>query len=104
MFVHSITTVKASTGFSPGPAPMCLLTLLFAAIVTGDTRHVAADEKTATSNEIRHADLSLYLADDGITKPIRTTGDWENCQRLRRCHSIQGCPRTYASEMFDGLR
>jgi len=65
---------------------MCLLPLLLAAIVASETGNAAPDEKPAASNEIRHSDLSVYLADDGTPKPIRTTDDWE----LRRRQIIKG--------------
>ena len=49
-------------------------------------RHAAPDDQAAKPSEIRHSDLSVYRADDGTLKPIRTTDDWA----LRRKQIIAG--------------
>ena len=86
MLVQSFAMVKAFVRFSPSSSLMRLLPLVFAVVAANDAGNAAPDEKPAASNEIRHSDLSAYLADDGTRKPIRTTDDWE----LRRGQIIKG--------------
>ncbi len=94
MLIPTFATDKTPTRFSHISALMRFLPLLFAAIVTGHTGNADPDEKPKVSNEIRHSDLSVYLADDGTSKPIHTTGDWE----LRRRQIIK-CAEAAMGEM-----
>ncbi|MDA1231808.1 MAG: alpha/beta fold hydrolase, partial [Planctomycetota bacterium] len=63
-----------------------MLILETAAFTAGQTANAASDENVPSAVEIRHADLSVYRADDGTLKPIRTVEDWA----LRRKQIIAG--------------
>lgn len=86
MLVQTFATIKAPTRFSHKFALTHVVALLVTAIMASDNGNAAPDEKPATSNVIRHSDLSVYVADDGTLKPIRTLHDWE----LRRKQVITG--------------
>ena len=63
-----------------------ILLLITAISAAGRTSDACSDEKPNESAEIRHSDLSVYRADDGTLKPIRSTEDWA----LRRKQIIAG--------------
>lgn len=70
-----------------------MLILETAAFTAGQTANAGSDEHVPSAVEIRHSDLSVYRADDGMLKPIRTTDDWA----LRRKQIIAGAEAAMGS-------
>ncbi|MBL8814143.1 MAG: alpha/beta fold hydrolase [Planctomycetaceae bacterium] len=56
-----------------------LLTVMF---VSAAAFADAAQQENTAAGPIRHSDLSVYLGDDGMPKPIRTEADWAIRRKL----------------------
>ncbi len=87
MLPASLITIQpfASTVLS-ARSLLHLLLLLPMTCLTVSALNADPLEDTSQPAEIRHSDLSVYRADDGTLKPIRTTDDWA----LRRTQIIAG--------------
>ena len=53
-----------------------LLVAILILVTEARTAVAGSDELVPATAEIRHSDLSVYRADDGTLKPIRSTEDW----------------------------
>ena len=86
MLLHCQTFQTTHCGLFSKTSFVRILILLTATYGVARTSNAGPDENKTASTEIRHSDLSVYRADDGTLKPIRTTEDWA----IRRKQIIAG--------------
>ena len=100
MLLHGHTFNFGRSRFLSRASMIRMLILVIATYVAARTSNAGSDENTKAASEIRHSDLSVYRADDGTLKPIRTTEDWA----LRRKQIIAGAEAAMgALPTFDNL-
>ena len=76
MLLHGQVPETVRWGLLSQTSVIRILLLITAIGAAGRTSDACSDEKPKASTEIRHSDLSVYRADDGTLKPIRSTEDW----------------------------
>ena len=86
MLLHGLTFKTTHCSFRSRASFFSILILITTTCAVARTSNAGSDENATATAEIRHSDLSVYRADDGTLKPIRTTDDWE----LRRQQIIAG--------------
>jgi len=76
MLLHGQVPETVRWGLLSLASVVRILLLITATGAAGRTSDACSDEKPDASTEIRHSDLSVYRAEDGTPKLIRSTEDW----------------------------